>query len=236
MLKTTKTELEKINDPDKYMFFEQGMRGGVSYINKRHSKANNKYYPDYDKTKPEKYILYLDMNNLYGHAMSQYLPYANFKWVKNIDKIKQNLIQMKKDSSTRYILEVDLEYPKELHDIQNDYPLAPEKINKPKEWLSDYFLNVANAHNITTGTVKKLISNLMNKNNYVIHHRNLQQCLELEMKLKKIHRLLKSKQKDWMKPYIEFETQKTKEATNEADKNHFKLLNNAVYGKTMENM
>ena len=76
----------------------------------------------------------------------------------------------------------------------------------------------------------------MNKNNYVIHHRNLQQCLELEMKLKKIHRLLKSKQKDWMKPYIEFETQKTKEATNEADKNHFKLLNNAVYGKTMENM
>ena len=176
------------------------------------------------------------MNNLYGHAMSQYLPYANFKWVKNIDKIKQKLIQMKKDSSTRYILEVDLEYPKELHDIQNDYPLAPEKINKPKEWLSDYFLNVANAHNITTGTVKKLISNLMNKNNYVIHHRNLQQCLELEMKLKKIHRLLKSKQKDWMKPYIEFETQKTKEATNEADKNHFKLLNNAVYGKTMENM
>ena len=79
MLKMPKTELERINDPNKYMFFEQGMRGRVSYINKRYSKANNKYCPDYDKEKPEKYTLYLDMNNLYGCAMSQYLPYANFK-------------------------------------------------------------------------------------------------------------------------------------------------------------
>ena len=108
VLKMTKVELEKISDPDKYMFFEQGMRGGVSYINKRYSKANNKYCPDYDKTKPEKYIIDLDMNNLYGHAMSQYLPYANFKWVKNIDKIKQKLMNIKSNSSTGYILEVDL--------------------------------------------------------------------------------------------------------------------------------
>ena len=176
------------------------------------------------------------MNNLYGHAMSQYLPYGGFKWVKNIDKIKQKLMNIKSNSSTGYILEVDLEYPQELHDIHNDYPLAPEKINIPKEWLSDYCLEIANAHNITTGTVKKLVPNLMNKNNYVIHYRNLQQCLELGMKLKKIHRILKFKQKDWMKPYIDFNTERRKEATNEADKNHFKLLNNAVYGKTMENM
>ena len=83
MLKMKKVELEKISDPDKYMFFEKGMRGGVSYINKRYSKANHEYYQDYDKEKPKKYILYLDMNNLYGHAMSQYLPYADFEWVKN---------------------------------------------------------------------------------------------------------------------------------------------------------
>ena len=218
MLKMTKIELEKINDPDKYMFFEQGIRGGVSYINKRYSKANNKYCPDYDKTKPEKYIIDLDMNNLYGHAMSQYLPYANFKWVKNIDKIEQKLMQIKKDSSTGYILEIDLEYPEELHDIHNDYPLAPEKINILKKWLSDYSLEISNAQNITTGTVKKLVPNLINKINYVVHYRNLQQCLELGMKLKKTHRILKFKEKDWMKPYIYFNTQKRKEATNEAAK------------------
>ena len=89
-------------------------------------------------------------------------------------------------------------------------------------------MQIVNAHNITTGTVKKLVPNLMNKNNYVIHYRNLQQYLELGMKLKKIHRVLKFKEKDWMKPYIDFNTQKRKEATNEADNNHFKQLINAV--------
>ena len=233
MLKMT---LEKINDPDKYMFFEQGMRGGVSYINEIYSKVNNKYCTDYHKEKPEKYILYLSMNNLYGCAMSQYLPYVNFKWVKNIDEIKQKLMNIKSNNSTGYILEVDLEYPEELHDIHNYYPLAPEKINILNKWLSDYSLEISNAHNITTGTVKKLVANLINKINYVVHYRNLQQCLELGMKFKKIHRILKFKEKDWMKTYIYFNTQKRKEVTNEVDKNHFKLLNNAVYDKTMENM
>ena len=98
MLKMTKIELEKVSDPDKYMFFEQGMRGGVSYINKRYSKANNEYCQDYDKKTPKKYILYLDMNNLHGHAMGKYLPYADFKLVKNIDKIKQKLMNIKSNS------------------------------------------------------------------------------------------------------------------------------------------
>ena len=207
------------------MFFEQRISGGIGYINKRYSEASENVN-----------ILYLDMNNLYGCAMSQYLPINNFKWVKNIDKIEEKLMNIKNNSSIGYILEVDLEYSKELHDIHNDYPLAPAKINIHKGWLSGYCLKIANEHNITIGSVKKLVPNLMNKNNYVIHYRNLQQCLELGMKLKKIHRILKFKQKDWMKPYIDFNTQKRKEATNEADKNHFKLLNNAVYGKTMENM
>ena len=231
MLKMTKLELEKISGSDKYMFFEQGMRGGVSYINKRYSKANNEYCKDYDKEKPKNYIIYLDMNNLYGHAMSQYLPYANFKWVKNIDKIKQKLMNIKSNSSTGYVLEVDLEYPQKLHDIHNDYPLAPEKINIPKEWLSKFCLKIASVYNITTGTVKKLVPNLMNKNNYVIHCRNLQQCLELGMKLKKIHRILKFKQSNWIRPYIDFNTQKGAISNNEADQIFFKLMNNSVYGK-----
>ena len=94
------------------------------------------------------------MNNLYECAMSQYLTISNLKWVKNIDEIEQKLMRIKSNSSTGYILEVDLECPKELHDMFNDYPLAPEKIKIRKGWLSVYCLKIANEHNITTGTAK----------------------------------------------------------------------------------
>ena len=91
-------------------------------------------------------------------------------------------MNIKNNSSTGY---VDFEYPKELHDIHNDYPLAPEKINIQKEWLSDYCSEIANEQNITIVSVKKLVTNIKDKNNYLIHYRNLQQCLELGLKLKK---------------------------------------------------
>ena len=82
MLKMTKVELEKISDPDMHIFIGRCMRGGISYPSKRYSKENNEYCPDYDKTKLKVYIKYLDMNNLYGQAMSEYLPYGGFKWIK----------------------------------------------------------------------------------------------------------------------------------------------------------
>ena len=145
-------------------------------------------------------------------------------------------MNIKNNSSTEYVLEVDLEYPKKFHNICNDYPLAPEKINILKEWLFKYFLKIASVHNITTGIVKKLVPNLMNKNTYVIHHRNLQQCLEFGMKLKKIHKILKFKQNDWMRPYIDINTHKRMISNNESDKNFFKSMNNSVFGKTMENV
>ena len=87
---------------------------------------------------------------MYGCSMRQYLPISNFKLVKNIDKIEQKLMNIKNNSSNGYILEVDLEYPKKLHDIHNAYPLAPEKSNIPKEWLSKYCLKIASVYNITT--------------------------------------------------------------------------------------
>ena len=94
-------------------------------------------------------------------------------------------MKIKSNSSTGYILEVDLEYPQKLHNKQSDFSLAPEKINIQIEWLSDYYLEIVTEHNITTGTAKKLVTNLMDKNNYIIYYRNLQQSLELGMKLKK---------------------------------------------------
>ena len=204
----TRVTLEETSDPDKYMCFEQEMRGGFSYINKRYSEASKNVN-----------ILHLVMNILYGCAMRQYLSINNFRLVKSLSKIEQKLINIKNNSSTRYVLEVDLEYPQELHDIHNDYPLTPEKINIPKEWLSDYGLKTPTVHNNTTGTVKKFEPNLVNKSDYMIHYRNLQQCQELGMKLKKILKILKFKQSDWMRPYIDFNTQKRTILNNEAHNN-----------------
>ena len=118
----------------------------------------------------------------------------------------------------------------------SDFPMASQKVKIKEELLSLYCLEIKKEHDIKVGVVNKLISNLMPKNNYVVHYRNLKYYLSKGLVLKKVHRILEFKQSDWMKPYIDFNTQKRKEATNEADKNLFKLLNNSVYGKTMENM
>ena len=154
-----------------YLFIEKGLRGGISYIAKRYAKANNKYMKDYDPTKPSKYISYLDMNNLYGWAMSGYLPYGRFKWLKNVDNFDVNSISEK--SPIRYILEVDLEYPDELHILHNDYPLALEKLAIPYDMLSDYCKKITDKYEIKVGDVKNLIPNLGDKTNYVLHYRNL---------------------------------------------------------------
>ena len=129
-LKMTKIKLELMVDVDMFQFIEKGMRGGISYIANRFEKANNKYMAKFDKSKPSKYIMYLDANNLYGWATSQYLPAGGFKWKKvgNIDLAKYT-----EESKRELILEVDLEYPQELHDLHYDYPLAAEKIKLKKK-------------------------------------------------------------------------------------------------------
>ena len=120
----TGVKLEKIYNIDKYLSIEKGLRGGISYIAKRHAKANNKYMNDYDPKKQSTFISYLDMNNLYGWAMRQYLPYGGFKWLKNIDEF--DVMSISEKSPIGYFLEVDLKYSDELHELHNDYPLAPE--------------------------------------------------------------------------------------------------------------
>ena len=159
----TKVELEKISDVDIHLFIEKGMRGGISYINKRYSKANNKYCPDYDDKNTENYIIYLDMNKLYGHAMSQYLPYRGFKWIKiNNETIKRKL-NKNGNSLHGYFLEVDLEYPEYLFDSLKDYSLLPEKAKIKEKLLSPYCLEIKNEHDINVGNVNELTTNLMIK-------------------------------------------------------------------------
>ena len=120
MLKMTDTKLEKISDIDKYLSIEKRLTGGNSYIAKRYSKANNEYLNDYDPKKPSTFISYLDMNNLYGWEMSEHLLCGSFKWLKNIDKF--DIMSITEKSPIGYFLEVDLEYPDELHKLHDDFP------------------------------------------------------------------------------------------------------------------
>ena len=149
---------------------------------------------NYDLTKPSIYIPYLDMNNLYSCRMSGYLPYGRFKWLTYADNFDVNSVSEK--TPIEYILEVDLEYPDELHVLHNDYPLVPEKLAIPYDMLSDYCKIFADKYGTKIGHLKKLIPNLCGKTNYVLHYKNLQKYLSLGMKLIKIHRVLKFKQSD----------------------------------------
>ena len=166
--------------------------------------------------------------------MSEYLPYGGFKWLKNVDEF--DVMSISEKSPIGYFLEVDLEYPDELHELHNDYPLAPEKLAVSSDMLSKYCKKIADKYEIKVGDVKKLIPNLGNKTNYVVHYRNLQLYLSLGIKLAKIHRVLKFKQSDWMKKYINFNTGKRINADNDFDKEFFKLMTHSVYGKPMENL
>ena len=208
MLKMTAIELEKISDIDQYLFIEKGTKGGISYIAKRYAKANNKYMNDYEPSKPSTFITYLDKNNLHVWVMSEYLPYKKFEWVKNVDEL--DVISINKKIDVGYFLEVDLEYPNELHELHNDYPLAPEKLAVSNNMLSVNCKKIADEYDIKDGNVKKLILNLGNKSKYVIHYKNLQLYLSLGMKLTKINRALQFKQSDWMKTYTDFNTEKRK--------------------------
>ena len=189
---------------------------------------------DYESNKPSTFITYVDKNNLYGWSMSEYVPYEEFKWLENVDEFDVNSINEK--SEIGYFLEVDLEFPDQLRELHNDYPLAPEKLPVSSDRLSKYCKEIADKNDIKVGYVKKLIPNLRNKTEYVLHYRNLQLYLSLGMELTKIHRILKFKQCDWMKKYVGFNTEKRKNATNDFEKDCFKLMINSVYGKTMENL
>ena len=152
MLKMTDVKLEKISDINKYLYIEKGLRGGISYIAKRQAKANNKDMNDYDPKKPSTFISQLDMNNLYGWAMSEYLPYEGFKWLKNIDKF--DVMSISEKNLIGYLLTFN-KYPDELHELHNDYPLAPKKRTVFSNMLSKYCKKIAGKYEIDVGDVKK---------------------------------------------------------------------------------
>ena len=214
MLKLTGIEIDLVYDQEMYEMIEAGLRGGMTQTTCKKVEANNKYMgSDYDKNKASSYINYLDANNLYGLSMIQKLPYRSLKWD---DKITEDDIINYDNGRTGFILEVDLEYPKELHELHNDYPLAPEVMNVKANMLSEKQVEI---YKLINGSkepkdekTNKLILNLN------VHIRTLQFYLKHGLKLKKVHRAIKFEQKEILKPYIEFNTEKRKNARNDFEK------------------
>ncbi|KAF4531833.1 hypothetical protein B566_EDAN000859 [Ephemera danica] len=222
-LKYTGIKLDLIQELEIIEMVERGIRGGVAQCSKRYAEAKNKYT---DK-KPEEgsetnYIAYLDANNLYGWAMCHALPTGNFRLTKldtEINNFKvEKLMAMNKDDCRECIFEVDVEYPIQLHDSHSDLPFLPENKVPPG------------------GKHSKLLTTLDKKQHYVIHYLALQQAIDHGLQVTKVHSVLEFDQATFLKPYIELNTEMRKKATNNFEKDFFKLMNNAVYGKTMENV
>ena len=186
-LKKTNIELELLTDYDMLLMVEEGIRGGIRHSIHRYAKANNKYMKNHNINEESSYIQYLDANNLYGWAMSKTLPVNGFKWLDS-NKINEEFIKNYNGNNKKgYILEVDVKYPKKLHDLHSDLPFLPEtmEINK----------------------FKKLVCNLYDKKKYVAHIKSLKQALNHGLKLKKIHRIIEYNQEAWLKPYIDMNTE-----------------------------
>jgi len=215
MLKETRCKLDLITDSDMLLMVESGIRGGLTQCVKRYVKANNKDMDEFDPSKESNYIAYYDANNLYGWAMSKQLPLGEFTWV-NPPSIN-DIIALDENADFGYILECDIEYPEYLHDLHLDLPLLPVNEIPPN------------------AKFPKLLTTLHNKTKYVAHYSIIKQAIKLGVRVVNINRAIRFKQSCWLKPYIDKNTERRAQSTTAFEQDFFKLMNNAVFGKTLEN-
>ena len=219
-LKYTKQKLELITQKEMYDFFKNGIRGGVSYVAKKHARANNKYLENYDTSKESSFIEYIDCNNLYGWAMLKYLPVGNFRWIEDEEEKLSKLgsYVASEDPLTAekgYVFECDLEYVRQLHPHHRDFPLMPEQFLPPD------------------GKYTKLIPHMNDRKKYIVDGCALRMYLHEGVKMTKLYRCLEYTQQPWLQPYIELNSEARKRAKSDFEKEFYKLMNNAVYGQTL---
>ena len=219
-LKYTGKDLQILQDKDMILLLEYFIGGGISSVmGDRYVKSD------------EKKILYVDANNLYGHSMSEPLPYDGIKFDKNV--ILEDILKTPDDSDIGYIIEVDLTLPDNIKEKTKYFPFAPVNGKINPEDFSDYMKTIKPDTYIQT---RKMICDWSDKENYLIHYEWLKFCIRHGMVVDKVHEIISFKQSKCLEKYMNFNTQKRNQAVNDFEKDFYKILNNAFYGRTMENV
>lgn len=237
MLRVTRVKLETLPTTDMYLFVTKSIRGGLCGTATRYAKSNHDLCSDYDESKDNAHIISWDCNNLYGTSLCSKLPTGDFKWLTPREITTFDITQIPENGTRGYFLEVDLKYPQELHELHNDLPLAPEKLDIPSHEWSEYTQRVSNRLKLkhkTSGL--KLMVSLRDKTRYILHHETLRFYMRQGLELKRIRRGISFKQSSFMKSYILLNNRARARSTSPFDNQLYKFYNNAVFGKTLYNV
>ena len=234
--KMTNEEIDLIQDPEIYTFFERGIRGGLTFVNKHVVRNEIITHNNEDLIN---HLAYIDQNNLYGSSLSKPLPHSDFSWVEDVSSFSRDFIlNIDEEGEWGYTFEIDLHYPSQIHNHTTDFPLAPESGSVTANMFSPFMSSFHNSltNNKLYKPSRKLLLTHFDKENYIVHYAILKFYLKMGLDITKIHRIVKYKQKAWLKPYIDYNSQQRKQASNNFEKDFYKFKNNALFGKTMEDV
>ena len=228
--------IELLDDLEMYTYFERGIRGGMTFTN-THRVRNERITQN--GIQYMQHLAYIDENNLYGNALRKPLPHSEFCWVEDLSVFTRDFILcLDEEGEWGYTFEVDLGYPEHLHDATADFPLAPESGEIHSDMFSQFMKDFHSTLNPskTYKPQRKLLLTQYNRHHYIVHFAILKFYLAMGLVLNKVHRVVKYKQKVWLKKYIDYNSEKRSKAKNEFEKSFYKLKNNALFGKTMEDV